>query len=161
MYPPAPGTKSCAPGTRYAGDAASTQAFNQYAQKMRQMAPTRTSSGWRIRLDRYSVLHCSGRSRAAVASRLRCMALAQLRSIIRINSTASRKTEADIAAAELQMPTAEQQYTINQAKVAEAEYLMRHPELQSGTAQGAGIWAVPVCGARISILHEPFAGAEG
>ena len=50
----------------------------------------------------------------------------------------------------------EQQYTINQAKVAEAEYLIRIPELQSELLKGADIWAVPVCGARISILHRTF-----
>lgn len=54
-----------------------------------------------------------------------------------------KKTEQEIAAAELQVPLAEQQYTINQAKVREAELLMQNPQLQQDLLQASAYGRTP------------------
>ena len=131
MYPPALAPNPAPPVLDTRAMQRPTQAFNQYAQRMRQMAPDPNKQ--RLAYQIGSVLGpalfgkvAGGSGKQAALYGVGSAAFNYQDQLDRF-----RKTEADIAAAELQMPGAEQQYTINQAKVAEAEYMMQHPELQS------------------------------
>lgn len=116
MYPPALAPNPAPPVLDTRAMQRPTQAFNQYAQKMRQMAPDPNKQ--RLAYQIGSVLGpalfgkiAGGSGKQAALYGVGSAAFNYQDQLDRF-----RKTEADIAAAELQMPGAEQQYDLAEAR---------------------------------------------